>query len=1462
MTLVWSYRPKLLHLCLFCVAYIIGCGFAQALAIVPGTGISIWPPGGLFIATLIVAHPRTWPWWVLAGCLAELVSNLMWFQSPLAAAVLIYVGNALGATVGAWLLSRASRHPVRLETLEEVLVFIVVCAGIGPLISATVGSASLAWFGILSQTFVGAWPLWWIGDATGVLIVAPLALTVFQSWHRKAELSKARWAEAALLGLVFLIVAALSLGGYLPFAYIVMPPLLWAAVRFEFKGAVVSLALLALITAIFTIAGASPFVGDAETQRHRQIMLQLFLAISAFSALIVAAISHQHQAALRTLRQSVEALRDRERELEQIVNMVPVHIRRLTPQGEPTFFNRRLIDFFGLDLEQLKKPGASQLATNIETLVHTDDAPDLLQAVKHAIATGEPYSLKYRMRRADGEYRWVDGRAEPLRDEDGTIIQWFAISIDIDDEVRAQEALRLRERELQTLIDAVPAMIWTAKPDGTPTYLNKRYTDTTGASLDNFTANGGTAAFPLNVIHPDDVLIRAQVRTRAFETGMPYFVQYRHIRRDGSYRWTETRAEPLHDDKGAILAWYAVSVDIHEMVTAQEALRGRERELSQLVDMVPSLLWRLDAHGQPTFFNKRMMDFLGIDPVDAGGLGIDQMSAIFEAAVHPEDAPSRAEALRCSLATGEHFAMNYRLRRADGVYRWMSGRAEPMRDEKGHIVQWYGLSHDIDEQTRLYSDIAEREARIRRLIDSDIIGIVIWDLDGTLIDANDAFLRMVQYDRADVDAGLRWFDMTPADWQDVHAREEADELAATGKMQAREKEYFRKDGSRVPVLIGAACFEGQSRQGVAYILDLTEHKRAEAALRSREHELSLLVDMVPSYLWRISPEGIPVFFNRRLVDFLGLDVADLDMPGMNRLDAFIQGAIHPNDAVAVADAVERSLVTGELLSMKWRMRRTDGTFRWMAASAEALRDPDGSIVQWYGLCHDIDDQLQNEQALRNSKQQLEQMIDAVPINILSYDPAGKLTSTSKRYLDSVGVPPDHVKDFEALARHLTHPDDLQVMLQRALNGFATGTPFVNRFRRRSKDGSYPWIEARAQPLRDTSGAIVQWYQVSIDIEDEMRAQEALRESELQLRQLVDALPIQIWAAAADGEPSYLNKRLADYVGLELTDLSSPETSRLQMAIQNSVHPNDAPSVGRALMHSFTTGETFTMKYRQRRADGAYRWINGRAEPLRDADGTILQWYGVSFDIDADVRTQEELRQTQERLAVASQAASLAELSASIAHEVNQPLAAIVANSHACHRWLSGDPPNVDRAKLVAERIIRDANSAADVVSRVRALFSQSAETRIVTSLTGVIEEARDLMVEEAVRNRVRIDIDVERHLPQVYLDPVQVQQVLINLIRNGMDAMHSNEKDKTVEIRALRMGNEVQTEVCDRGPGIQFPDRIFEPFFTTKEHGMGMGLAICRSIVESHGGRLWAENTEPEGAKFVFTLPISTKAMQ
>jgi C4-dicarboxylate-specific signal transduction histidine kinase len=360
--------------------------------------------------------------------------------------------------------------------------------------------------------------------------------------------------------------------------------------------------------------------------------------------------------------------------------------------------------------------------------------------------------------------------------------------------------------------------------------------------------------------------------------------------------------------------------------------------------------------------------------------------------------------------------------------------------------------------------------------------------------------------------------------------------------------------------------------------------------------------------------------------------------------------------------------------------------------------------------------------------------------------------------------------------------------------------------------------------------------------------------------MIDAVPVRIWSATSTGGPVYFNKRYQDYLRSVIANYDALKEPRIDKFVQELIHPQDASRVLRALGDCFRTGDGAVLRFRWREKDGAYRWAECRVEPRRDPDGKVAEWYGVSIDIDDEMRAQEALRLASEKLARATQAASLAELSASIAHEVNQPLAAIVANSHACHRWLSAEPANLERAKITAGRIIRDANSAADVVSRIRALFKPSTATRKTATFAGVVTEALDLMAEEAARRHVRIDTDVESDLPVVALDRVQIQQVLINLMRNGIEAMDGTIDGKVLTLSVRRIADAIQVEIADRGAGIEFPDKIFEPFFTTRDHGMGMGLAICRSIVESHGGRLWEEKNEPRGARFIFALPVEVKA--
>jgi PAS domain S-box-containing protein len=584
-------------------------------------------------------------------------------------------------------------------------------------------------------------------------------------------------------------------------------------------------------------------------------------------------------------------------------------------------------------------------------------------------------------------------------------------------------------------------------------------------------------------------------------------------------------------------------------------------------------------------------------------------------------------------------------------------------------------------------------------------------------------------------------------------------------------------------------------------------------------------------------------------------------------------AISAQDDNAAALLVAVSFWGGTRFHIRYWRRQPDGSYRWVESRSEPLRELSGTRL-WSGVTADIDDQRPAQAPptkIASNPSSDDEAVWAAKIvenllgNAWAFDAAGRPTYLTPLAQTFVAVT---LEEFQAAVdegytffKRTAHPDDYDRVSAAWRHSLHTGDPFFLDRRIRRASGIHEWNRTGFVPTRDRQGRITGWYGATIDLDSHRIAEAELRNRERELSHLVAMVPSHIWRLSRDGEPIFFNQRMVDFLGFDVPDTDKPGMSRLEAVIA-TIHPDDAAMFRDTINRCLVAGESFTMRYRMRRADGAYRWMSSRAEPLRNQDGTIAQWYSVSIDIEDEARARQAegaLRETSDKLAKATQAASLAELSASIAHEVNQPLAAIVANSHACQRWLSAEPANVERAKITVERIIRDANSAADVVGRIRALFRQSVKSREGGKLPSVIAEAYDLMADEASRQRVRIDIDVESNLPLVPFDRVQIQQVLVNLIRNGIDAMDATADDRVVEVCARRAGDVVRTEISDRGRGVEFPDKIFEPFFTTKENGMGMGLAVCRSIIESHGGRLWAEKNEPHGARFIFTLPLEVK---
>ncbi|RUV63902.1 PAS domain S-box protein [Mesorhizobium sp. M5C.F.Ca.IN.020.29.1.1] len=479
----------------------------------------------------------------------------------------------------------------------------------------------------------------------------------------------------------------------------------------------------------------------------------------------------------------------------------------------------------------------------------------------------------------------------------------------------------------------------------------------------------------------------------------------------------------------------------------------------------------------------------------------------------------------------------------------------------------------------------------------------------------------------------------------------------------------------------------------------------------------------------------------------------------------------------------------------------------------------------------------------------------------SASPDGRLRVVNPAALEYVGVTADEMRRImDGDDYHWTqfiHPDDVEASMARWRHSLQTGEPVTDEHRVRRFDGTYRWFRDTGIASRDEHGTITGWYGYKTDIDDQKKAEAALRERERELRLLVDTVPTMIWLMTPAGVPYYFNRRFVDWAGINATK-EEPRGTRQFAPHVELFHPDDRAAVKAVFEKCFARGEPLQHKGRLCRKDGEYRWIDSRFEPLRDEDGTILRWYGVNFDIDDEVRAQESLRLADERLARALRTASLSELSVSIAHELNQPLQAVVANTGAFQRWLNADPPNFNHASRVAQKIIRNADAAAQVITRIRALFNKTEGEPQAIDLNAVIHDVCDLLADRLASSSIKLDLHLDPRLPATVADHVQMEQVVLNIVRNGIEAMQevdSNMRSLRIVSRSQNDGT-VEVEVRDSGRGLSDPERIFEAFYTTKPDGMGMGLAICHSIVEAHRGRLWAENVETGGASITFSFPI------
>lgn len=855
-----------------------------------------------------------------------------------------------------------------------------------------------------------------------------------------------------------------------------------------------------------------------------------------------------------------------------------------------------------------------------------------------------------------------------------------------------------------------------------------------------------------------------------------------------------------------------------------------EAGLVRVLDILPGMVFSILPGGAIDFVNKALAEYTGIPlsgtegwdwPIDPG----------------QSSASTFFDRYRSMLSQHEPFEMEVPVRRSDGAGRSLLIRCNPL-DGPGDIRRWYGIAteHGAGSRNRDDNDF-------QRIVDSIPVPVAVTTPTGDVEALNNPALEYFGMSLEELKSWKATEVVHPDDLKGTI--EDQVEAHRTGTFYNVESRHLRWDGIyRWHNVLGLPLrdVDGTILRWFHLLVDVDDRKRAELELAAREREARTVLESIPAGIGVIGINGEVEAINGPLLRYYGRTLEELRDWGDTDV-------VHPDDMQRMIDAVDRAVKIGEPYDLEVRLRRADGVHRWFQVTGSPLLDDDGQIVRWYALHVDIDDRKRAEEALADRERESRFIVDGIAGMIAIFSPDAKLIGGNQQIIDYFQRP---IAELDNWATNgITHPDDLQVCIDSFLGAIATGEPYDYETRFLRHDGVWRWFQLRGLPLRDTEGRIVRWYGLLTDIDDRKRAEEQLRRSEAFLadaQRLSKTGSFSLHLGSSEIVWSAETYRIFD------VDPNGPVTLQ---TVLSRLDPDSVLKVHNVIERARDGNGDFGYDVKLIMPDQSVKYVRVLAHSERNKDGE-QELTGVVQDFTEVRMAEEALNKVRSELAYVTRVTSLGVLTASIAHEVNQPLAGIVTNASTCLRVLAAEPPNLDIARDTARRMIRDANRAADVIVRLRALFSRMPPAIEPIDFNEVASEVIALAYSDIQRARVSVISDFGVGLPRVAGARVQLQQVIMNLLRNAIEAT-STVKDRPgrIVLKTEASGAEVQLLVEDTGVGFgaDGTERIFDAFYTTKPDGMGIGLSVSRSIIENHNGRLWAESNALHGATVGFSVP-------
>jgi PAS domain S-box-containing protein len=619
--------------------------------------------------------------------------------------------------------------------------------------------------------------------------------------------------------------------------------------------------------------------------------------------------------------------------------------------------------------------------------------------------------------------------------------------------------------------------------------------------------------------------------------------------------------------------------------------------------------------------------------------------------------------------------------------------------------------------------------------------------------------------------------------------------------------------------------------------------------QSASIDLRNIVESIPALVVCALADGTVEFVNRSWQEYTGYSPQQLSDSGWRSI-------IYTDDLAKFVDEWAIALSAGKPFETEARVRRSDGQYRWFlikkALVVSGTRNRGRSLHTLIAF-EDINERKQSQLKLQESEARYRVLIETASDAVICADESGTITFVNPSTTRIFGY-----AATELIGKPLTvlMPESMRLRHELGFRRYvSTGKPLLNwqgaeLVGLRKNGQEFAIAASLGEVIRDGHWFITAFIR---DISEQKRTEEALRRSEKEFRDVIDTIPAMVWTGLPDGSNGFVNQRWAEYTGLSAAEAGGS-------GWQSAVHPEDLPRQLEKWRESFAMGKPLDTESRYRRAaEGEYRWMLVRGVPFRDEHGHILRWYGTLTDIEDRKRAEEardKLRQLETDLAHINRVSTMGEFTASLAHEIKQPIGAAVTNAEACLRLLNRDQPDISEAREAALEMAKDTKCAASIIDRVRLLYQRGSPQLEVVDVNEVIRDMVTLLRNEADRHSITVRTEFAEGAPKTMADRVQLQQALMNLIVNGLEAMRDTSGELSVKSQLIE-DDKLLISVTDAGVGLpaQNSDKIFDAFFTTKTQGTGLGLSITRSIVEAHGGRIWATANTGRGATFQFTLP-------